>query len=119
MVGSVGTAVRHRTTQKRGRVIHGEAGWIGVTSTMVRYADGTRDEVPDGELEIVHEGAIVMCPCPTCKTQTPHKTVGVETNERGPHQRMKCVVCDTSTNVYGGEGMKDFQQNLDTPDGTE
>jgi hypothetical protein len=117
MIGSVGHVVYHKPTSRRGRVVHGPAEWIGLLTTVVKFDDGTTDEVPDSELQIVDDKAIVLAPCPTCKTQTPHSTLGVKTDERGPHQRMKCAACGTVTNVYTGEGGKDFQANLDAPDG--
>lgn len=118
MIGSVGTPVQNRVSGKRGRIIHGEAGWIGINTTMVQYQDGQKEE-SDGDLVVVQDKAFVMCPCPTCKTPTPHSTVGMEKDERGVYQVMKCAQCGTSSHVYGGQAGEAFQENVEAPTGWE
>jgi hypothetical protein len=65
---------------------------------------------------------ILMSPCPTCGRPTPHNSEGHSTHQLEPDgrtsQAMKCVVCETSTRVYFTPGSNEFQENLDTPDGT-
>lgn len=118
MIGSVGHRIRHIQTGRAGRIIAGDAGWIGITSTMVQYDGGEKDEVPDNELRLIDDDkAFVMSHCPTCKKLQPHKTVGIQNDKFGQHQRMECVVCHTSERVQTGEHGEKFQENCDAPTG--
>lgn len=60
----------------------------------------------------------LMCPCTTCKKQTPHQSAGVRQKESDGRvsQMMQCVVCKTLTTVYFTKGTNEFQVNLDLPD---
>ncbi len=62
----------------------------------------------------------VTLKCPTCGKPTPHSTNGVKKNAAlggTPTQAMQCAVCKTVTDVATGEGGRDFQSNVDEPDG--
>ena len=65
----------------------------------------------------------ISTPCPTCKKPTPHRTAGVNSQQREEdgrvYQLMECVICKTATKVYFTEGTNEFQEHLDTPDGSE
>ena len=66
---------------------------------------------------------IVMSSCPTCGKPTPHKSPGVDIEQREPDDRvfqaMECAICGTSTKVYFTEHTNEFQKNLDSPDDTD
>lgn len=65
--------------------------------------------------------AVVMMKCPTCKKLTPHTTPGTKHNPNlgGKSQAMACSICGTLSDVATGPGSRDFQSNVDAPDGSE
>lgn len=80
----------------------------------IHKIDPTKPSDPDGPT------AVVVLKCPTCKKRTPHKSKGVKRNPAlGDQltQAMECAVCKTVTDVPTGEDGRDFQSNVDAPDG--
>jgi hypothetical protein len=69
-------------------------------------------------------GITVMghCDNPECERfgiKTPVASDPISENEYGTHQRMTCVVCGGSMNVYTTEDIGDLQANFDAPPNSE
>ena len=71
---------------------------------------------PDPE----EQKAVVVLSCPTCKRHTAHKTKGVKANAAlggQSTQAMECTACKTVSVVATSKDGRDFQANVDAPDG--
>lgn len=118
-VGNIGDRVVEIASNRTGWIVSGN--WSGMQSTFVKFDDNKQtEELQDSTLRVIQDTKVVVSSkCPTCKTVTPHRTVGRREDGHGKFQRMECVVCGTSERVQTGEHGELFQQNVDAPTGME